>query len=124
MTNAQKAEQVIQKYGFEFDTIPKSEIRKLIEEEIANYQYGGSSEYIRLLCGYLFCIGDESDIELIDRAKHISFDVGCMVDSEWIDSLKNGGKAKEQGYLRSREELIRDFISYYTDFEADDDDEY
>ena len=119
MTNEQKAEQIIQKYGFEFDTIPKAEIRELIEEEIKNYQYGSSSEYIRLLCGYLFCIGDETDIELIDKAKHISFDVGCMIDGEWLDSLKDGGKETEN--TRPKEEIMADFIGYYKDFEADDD---
>lgn len=114
MTNEQKAEQLIQKYGFDFDKIPKTEIRELIEEEIRNYQYSSSSEYIRLLCGYLYCIGDDTDIEMIDKAKHISFDVGCMIDSEWLDSLAN----KED--VRPREEIISNFIDYYQDFEADD----
>ena len=45
-------------------------------------------------------------------------DVGCMIDKEWIDSLKNGGI--EDDYVGSREEIIKYFISYYKDFQADD----
>lgn len=45
-------------------------------------------------------------------AKHrINFDVGCMIDGDWIDSLRSGGIA--DGYLPTRDELIMDFVSYY-----------
>ena len=116
MTNEQRAEKVIQKYGFDFYNISKSEIISLIENEIVNYQ-SGSSEYIRLLCGYLYCLGDETDIALIEKAKYrINMDVGCMIDIEWIDSLK-GVKSE---YVRPRKEIIDDFISYYENFKADD----
>ena len=118
MTNEQRAEALIFEQGFEFDKIDKNYIRLLIEDEIANFQEG-SSEYIRLLCGYLFCLGDESDIELIRKAKKdINFDVGCMIDQEWIDSLANGGAAGDG--VRSKSELIDIFVEYYKDFEADD----
>ena len=116
MTNEQRAEKAIQKYGFDFNNISKSEIISLIENEIVNYQ-SGSSEYIRLLCGYLYCLGDETDIALIEKAKYrINMDVGCMIDIEWIDSLK--GVNNE--YVRPRNEIIDDFISYYKNFKADD----
>ena len=63
----------------------------LEEQEIEDFQEG-SSEYIRLLCGYLYCIGDVTDVPLLEQAKYgINMDVGCMVDGEWIESLKNGG---------------------------------
>ena len=118
MTNEQRAEELIKKYSFDFDTIPKEEIVELIEKEILDFQEG-SSEYIRLLCGYLYCVGDKDDIPLIEKAKYkINFDVGCMIDAEWIDSLKNGGI--EEGYTRSRQEIIDSFVSYYKDFAADD----
>ena len=118
MTNEQRAEALIRKYGFEFSSVPKREIRKLIEQELENFQEG-SSEYIRLLCGYLYCIGDVTDVPLLERAKYgINMDVGCMVDWEWIESLKNGGVEAE--YVNSREDIIRNFIAYYKDFEADD----
>lgn len=118
MTNEQRAELIIKKYGFEFEQIPKGEIIDLIQKEIENYQEG-SSEYIRLLCGYLYCIGDISDVPLLEKAKYgINMDVGCMVDGEWIESLKNGGIRDEN--VNPRHEIVESFVSYYKDFEADD----
>lgn len=111
MTNEERAENLVQKYGFDFANIPKNEIIALIESEIADFQEG-SSEYIRVLCGYLYCIGDAADAALIEKAKYqINMDVGCMIDSEWIESLQNGGKETE--LVRSRNEIIEDFVSYY-----------
>ena len=118
MTNEQRAEALIRKYGFDFASIPKNEIRELIEQEIKDFQEG-SSEYIRLLCGYLYCVGDITDVPLLERAKYgINMDVGCMVDWEWVESLKNGGVETE--FVNSRENIIQNFIAYYQDFEADD----
>ena len=118
MKNLQRAENLIKKYGFDFEKIPKNEIISLIETEIENYQEG-SSEYIRLLCGYLFCIGDKTDISLIEKAKYgINMDVGCMIDWEWLESLKNDGIETE--YCCSRNKLIEYFIEDYTDFSADE----
>ena len=117
MTNGERAKQLIDKYGFDFNNIPKSEVIDLIQKEIADFQ-PGSSEYIRLLCGYLYCIGDVSDVPILEEAKYkISMDVGCMIDGEWIESLK-GVKSE---YIRPRNEIIDDFISYYKNFKADDD---
>lgn len=120
MNNEKKAEMLIEKYGFDFNSIPKNEIISLINEEINNYQYGSSSEYIRLLCGYLYCIGDKSDIDLIRKAKRINMDVGCMIDTEWIESLENGGIEDIENYVRPRSEIVADFIEYYHAFQADD----
>lgn len=118
MTNEERAEKVIKKYGFDFARIPKEEIIDLIQKEIVAYQ-PGSSEYIRVLCGYLYCIGDISDVPLLEKAKYsINMDVGCMIDGEWIDSLKNGGV--KDGYIRSRQELINDFVSYYSNSRAEE----
>lgn len=119
LSNEQMAEMLIKRLGFDFDTINKNEVKELLESEINNF-HEGSSEYIRSLCGYLFCLGDASDAELIEKAKYgINMDVGCMIDYEWIESLKNGGVQSE--YVRSRSELIEDFVSYYSNFEADED---
>ena len=72
------------------------------------------------LSGYLYCLGDISDIPLIKKAKYgINMDVGCMIDSEWLTSLENGGI--EDSFTRSRVDLIRDFIDYYSNYSADDD---
>lgn len=122
MTNGQKAELLINQYGFDFSTISKAEIIDLLEAEISKQKSGpdhGSSEYIRLLCGYLYCLGDPSDVPLIEKAKYtITMDIGSMIDREWIDSLNNGGV--EDAYVRSRQDIIDGFISYYKEFEADD----
>ena len=118
VTNEQRAEKLIKHLGFHFESISKDEIRGLIEQEITNYQ-SGSSEYIRLLCGYLYCLGDITDVPLLEKAKYgINMDVGCMVDSEWIESLKNGGIEAE--FVSSRDNIIQGFLSYYENFEADE----
>ena len=107
LSNEERANNIVKKYGFDFTRISKSEIRGLIEKEIENYQ-DGSSEYIRVLCGYLFCIGDYEDAELIERAKYsINFDVGCMIDADWIEALK-GNMSEEDKQVQ-----IQAFIEYY-----------
>ena len=122
MTNGQKAELLINQYGFDFSTISKAEVIDLLEAEISKQKSSpdhGSSEYIRLLCGYLYCLGDQSDVPLIEKAKYtITMDIGSMIDREWIDSLINGGV--EDANVRSKQDIIDGFISYYKEFEADD----
>ena len=117
-TNEERAKELIDRFGFDLDSIPKDEIISLTEKEIKCY-HDGSSEYIRLLCGYLYCIGDSSDIPLINKAKHINFDVGCMIDGEWIQSLENGGKENKEKYIRPKEEIVREFVDYYSNFNID-----
>ena len=105
--NEERAKNIIQKYRFDFDKIPKQEIVELIHEEIENYQEG-SSEYIRVLCGYLYCIGTASDAELIKKAKYeINFDVESMIDREWIDSLSSDDADGQ------RNAIIQYFVEYY-----------
>lgn len=117
MSNEERAELLVQRLGFNFNMIDKNEIRNLIEREIENFQEG-SSEYIRLLCGYLFCLGDITDVPLLEKAKYgINFDVGCMIDREWIDSLKNGGVESE--FTDPRNVIVEKFISYYKNFQAE-----
>ncbi|MBQ9605521.1 MAG: hypothetical protein IJR45_08930 [Firmicutes bacterium] len=114
MDKEKLARELIDELGFDFDKIQKPYIISLLEREINSYQYGESSEYIRVLCGYLFCLGDSSDIPLLKKAKYgLNMDVGCMIDEEWIDCLENGGAEDKRKNLRSKEELINDFVSYY-----------
>ena len=88
------------------------------EKEIVHFQEG-SFEYLRLLCGYPDCIGDISDVTLIEKVKYnLNMDAECMIDQEWIESLKNGGIEDE--YVRTRDEIIKSFIFYYKDFKAED----
>lgn len=118
ITNEQRAEQIIKKYGFDFEHIPKQEIIDLIQQELVKFQEG-SSEYIRLLCGYLYCVGDASDASLIEKVKYgINMDVGFMIDGEWIESLRNGGIRTEN--VNSRQDIIHNFVTDYKDFKADD----
>ena len=108
------ADKLAEELGFDFSQISKVHIIGLIEKEIVEHKNDESSEYIRLLCGYLFCLGDRSDIPLLKKAKYgINMDVGCMIDGEWIQSLENDGAVNEAHNLRSREELIKDFVRYY-----------
>lgn len=119
MTNEERAEKLISELGFNFGNISKQYIIKLLEKEIADFQ-DGSSEYIRLLCGYLYCLGDESDIPLIKKAKYgINFDVGCMIDGDWITSLENGGLADKTTYTPPRDRIVAAFVQYYSDFSAE-----
>lgn len=114
ITNEERTTAIIAQYGFDFAAIPKQEIVALLEEEIVDPQQG-SAEYLRILCGYLYCIGDETDIPLLEKVKYgIHMDVGCMIDAEWIESLKNGGMETES--ICSRENLMADFIAYYRNF--------
>ncbi len=113
--NDRRAAELIVNYGLNFSNISRDEIVSLINAELKE-PVEGSSEYIRLLCAYLFCIGGKEDAALIKKAKYSGkMDVGAMIDSEWITSLENGGQPDE--YTRSREELIADIITYYVDFE-------
>lgn len=110
LDNEERAERIVRKYGFDFAKIAKQEIRDLIEQEIENF-HEGSSEYIRVLCGYLYCVGDSTDVALIKRAKYdISMDVGCMIDGEWIDSLESNDANGQ------RESLIKSFVRYYHNY--------
>ena len=108
------ADRLAEELGFDFGKISKARIIDLLEKEIAEHKNDESSEYIRLLCGYLFCLGDKSDLPLLKKAKYgINMDVGCMIDGEWLQSLENGGVADEANNIRSREELIEDIVRYY-----------
>jgi len=107
LSNEERADNIIKQYGFDFEKISKDEIRNLIEKEIENFREG-SSEYIRVLCGYLFCIGNAEDAPLLERAKYdISYDVCCMIDGVWIEALK--GNISEE----DRQVQIQAFIRYY-----------
>ena len=118
LTSDERAENFIKRFGFDFDKIDKNQIISLINEEFERAVeerkrcFYDSSECLRVLCGYLYCLGDISDVSLLEKVKYgIDMDVGTMIDSEWIDSLKNGGI--EDKYTRTRKEIIEDFVGYY-----------
>ena len=98
MSDETRAEQLVLKYGFDFPTIDKAEIVALLRDEIKNLKENGSDghTYLRVLCGYLFCMADTEDIPLLESAKYdVSFDAGCMVDGAWIDCLKQDDDRRE-----------------------------
>lgn len=114
----ERAENFIKRFGFDFDKIDKNQIIFLINEEFERAVeerkrcFYDSSECLRVLCGYLYCLGDISDVPLLEKVKYgIDMDVGTMIDSEWIDSLENGGI--EDKYTRTRKEIIENFVDYY-----------
>lgn len=72
-------------------------VSTLIHACLLNKSYKG------LLCGFLYCLGDISDIPLLEKIK----------------SLKNGGVRDK--HVNSRQEIIDHFVAYYKDFKADDD---
>jgi len=114
--NEQRTLELVKEYGFDFENIPKQEIVHLLEQELQS-PWPGSAEYLRVLCGYLYCLGDASDVPLLEKAKYsVNMDAGSMIDAEWIDSLKNGGQADRDNHIRTREEIVRDFIQYYKEF--------
>lgn len=91
--SVKKVEGLIRQYKFDFNNIPKEEIKSLIESAIHKFQ-PEDSEYLRALCGYLYCIGSKEDVWLLKKAKYeINMDMGCMIDGEWIDLFKQKATA-------------------------------
>ena len=110
--NEKRLLELVAKYNFDFSNTYRSEIQMLLKNELENY-VEGSSEYLRFLCGYLYCIGDIGDLDLIKKVKYsINMDVGAMIDAEWISSLGN-----EAGSDRAM--LIDDFVDWYQSYEDD-----
>ena len=118
LTSDERAENFIKRFGFDFDKIDKNQIIFLINEEFERAVeerkrcFYDSSECLRVLCGYLFCLGDISDIPLLEKVKYsFDMDVDIAIDFAWIESLKNGGiKTK---YTQTRKEIIKGFVDYY-----------
>ena len=123
----ERAEFFIRKLGFDFDKIDKNniiyllneEFKRAIKEEKEDSDFFDSSECLRVLCGYLYCLGDISDVPLLEKVKYgIDMDVGVAIDSEWIDSLKNEGIAMklEEYDIRSKKEIIKNFLDFYKNY--------
>lgn len=46
----------------------------------------------------LFCIGNTEDKHLIEKAKYsINMDVGCIVDSDWLDYFEEDVSIRDTG---------------------------
>ena len=123
LTYDERAENFIKRFGFYFDKIDKNQIISLINEEFERAVeerkrcFYDSSECLRVLCGYLYCLGDISDVPLLEKVKYgIDMDVGTMIDGEWIISLKNNGIEMEEYDIQSKQEIIEGFVDYYKFF--------
>lgn len=109
-SNQIRAKETIKKFGYKFNEKDRPEILKLLNEEYQNY-HPGSSEYLRVLCGLLFCIGNKEDADIIEKVKYgLNMDVGFMVDLDWINDLR--GLPTDL----TRNEMIDEFKEYYQPF--------
>ncbi|MCL1792145.1 MAG: hypothetical protein FWG40_12545 [Peptococcaceae bacterium] len=113
-----QAKDLLLKYSFDFQNEKhREEIITLLEKEIdwckkPDSQWE-SSEYLRVLCGYVFCFERGEDAALIKRAKtEINFDVGCIIDEDWITSLSKNDATT----IRTRKSLIQGFTDYYKNY--------
>lgn len=106
----EKAESIIKEYGFDFDDIEKSDIIFLIEQELCNKNRNGNMT-LRVLCFYLFCLGDTNDVHILEKAKHSSFDAGCMIDGEWIDALrKTDNESEKQSLIQKNTNELKSYF--------------
>ena len=119
----ERAEFFIRKLGFDFDKIDKNEIIFLLNKEFERAitergsKFYDSSECLRVLCGYLFCLGDISDVPLLKKVKYkIDMDMGVAIDGIWIISLENNGMEMKEYDIPSKKELIKDFVDFYKNY--------
>lgn len=113
--NERRIAEVLDKYSKDFLNTPKEEIRALITGELAA-PVKDNTEYLRLLCAILFCVGDKEDAQLIKKVKYSgSMDILDAIDKDWISCLENDGENAED--MRSRDEIISDIMLSYFDYE-------
>ena len=119
----ERAEFFIRKLGFDFDKIDKNEIIFLLNKEFERAiteresKFYDSSECLRVLCGYLYCLGDISDVPLLEKVKYgIDMDTGVAIDGIWIISLENNGIEMKEYDIPSKKEIIKDFVDFYKNY--------
>ncbi len=110
----ERAEFFIRKLGFDFDKIDKNEIIFLLNKEFERAiterksKFYDSSECLRVLYGYLFCLGDISDVPLLEKVKYkIDMDMGVAIDGIWIISLENNGMEMKEYDIPSKKIFCR-----------------
>ena len=108
LSSDERAENFLKRFGFDFDKIDKNEIISLINEEFER------AVEERKRCGYLFCLGDISDVPLLEKVKYkIDMDMGVAIDGIWIISLENNGMEMKEYDIPSKKELIKYFVDEY-----------
>lgn len=119
---SERAEYFVKKLGFDFDKIDKNniiyllneEFKRAIKEEKEDSDFFDSSECLRVLCGYLYCLGDISDVPLLEKVKYkIDMDMGVAIDGIWIISLENNGIEMKEYDIPSKKEIIKYFVDEY-----------
>ena len=119
---SERAEYFVKKLGFDFDKIDKNniiyllneEFKRAIKEEKEDSDFFDSSECLRVLCGYLYCLGDISDVPLLEKVKYkIDMDMGIAIDGIWIISLENNGIEMKEYDIPSKKEIIKYFVDEY-----------
>lgn len=108
--NEKRALDLINRFNFNYTNIPKQRIINLLNEEYNN-PHEGSSEYLRLLCGYLCCIGNKEDALLIKKIKYgLDMDTGCMIDSDFIIALEKEDKQLIENIKRQLKEYYQEYF--------------
>ena len=119
---SERAEYFVKKLGLDFSKINKNDIIYLLNEEFTraikeekeDSDFFDSSECLRVLCGYLFCLGDISDIPLLEKVKYkIDMDMGVAIDGIWIINLENNGIEMKEYDIPSKKEIIKYFVDEY-----------
>ena len=119
---SERAEYFVKKLGLDFSKINKNDIiyllneefKRAIKEEKEDSDFFDSSECLRVLCGYLFCLGDISDIPLLEKVKYkIDMDMGVAIDGIWIINLENNGIEMKEYDIPSKKEIIKYFVDEY-----------
>ena len=119
---SERAEYFVKKLGLDFSKINKNDIIYLLNEEFTraikeekeDSDFFDSSECLRVLCGYLFCLGDISDIPLLEKVKYkIDMDMGVAIDGIWIISLENNSIEMKEYDIPSKKEIIKYFVDEY-----------
>ena len=119
---SERAEYFVKKLGLDFSKINKNDIiyllneefKRAIKEEKEDSDFFDSSECLRVLCGYLYCLGDISDVPLLKKVKYkIDMDMGVAIDGIWIISLENNGIEMKEYDIPSKKELIKYFVDEY-----------
>lgn len=109
---------IIAKYGVNPRKEDRTDIIKLLREEIKNENNTESHECLRVLCFLLFLIGNVEDCELIWEAKMLNMDTGCMIDTVF---LCGAGYKSTLSYIKGKEKLskMNKFITEYIGQEFD-----
>ena len=111
-----KARLFFEEFGFNFKVEDRYIVRNLLEHEINNSSKNDEGEFLKVLCGYLFCIGNPEDVDLIKKVKNdLGRDVGLMINRGWTDAemMKVDSMAKDVMYFGLREDYREFYQNYF-----------